>query len=135
MGASTMSSGVPGQKKVQPTRLYVKGVMMGFKRGLRNQYEHTSLLKIQNVQSKEDVAFTLESVYALSTRRRKKSGDRSPAPSGAVLPVPMAAAARCGPSSTKTYRPRQWGRKFVSCSTPRACNRTRGVHHCLWLTR
>jgi large subunit ribosomal protein L35Ae len=40
-------------------RLYVKGVMMGFKRGLRNQYEHTSLLKIQNVQSKEDVAFYL----------------------------------------------------------------------------
>ena len=40
-------------------RLYVKGVMMGFKRGLRNQYEHTSLLKIQNVQSKEGVAFYL----------------------------------------------------------------------------
>ncbi|CAN0360816.1 unnamed protein product, partial [Ectocarpus sp. 13 AM-2016] len=32
---------------VQPVRLYVKGVMLGFKRGLRNTYHHTSLIKIQ----------------------------------------------------------------------------------------
>lgn len=31
----------------QPVRLYVKGVMLGFKRGLRNTYHHTSLIKIQ----------------------------------------------------------------------------------------
>ena len=39
--------------------LYVKGVMMGFKRGLRNQYEHTSILKIQNVQDKKATEFYL----------------------------------------------------------------------------
>lgn len=40
-------------------RLYAKGVMVGFKRGLRNQYEHTSLLKIENVKEKKDVDFYL----------------------------------------------------------------------------
>lgn len=40
-------------------RLYVKGVMMGFKRGLRNQYEHTSILKIENVKEKKDTDFYL----------------------------------------------------------------------------
>lgn len=40
-------------------RLYAKGVMVGFKRGLRNQYEHTSLLKIENVKEKSDVDFYL----------------------------------------------------------------------------
>merc|ERR1712216_92362 len=49
----------PGNKNIQPTRLYVKGVMMGFKRGLRNQYEHTSILKIQNVQDKKVTEFYL----------------------------------------------------------------------------
>jgi large subunit ribosomal protein L35Ae len=38
-------------------RLYVKGVMTGFKRGLRNQHEHTSLLKIQNVNDKASTNF------------------------------------------------------------------------------
>ena len=43
----------------QPVRLYVKGVMLGFKRGLRNQYEHTSLIKLQGVEDKAATDFYL----------------------------------------------------------------------------
>ena len=43
----------------QPVRLYVKGAVLGFKRGLRNQYNHTSLIKIQGVDEKKDVTFYL----------------------------------------------------------------------------
>mmetsp|Transcript_139202 Transcript_139202/g.338126 ORF Transcript_139202/g.338126 Transcript_139202/m.338126 type:complete len:143 (-) Transcript_139202:72-500(-) len=41
----------------QPVRLYVRGVIMGFKRGLRNQYHHTSLIKIEGVEDKQASEF------------------------------------------------------------------------------
>ena len=34
-------------------RLYVKGVVMGYKRGLRNQYASTSLIKMEHVKDKD----------------------------------------------------------------------------------
>lgn len=40
-------------------RLYVKGVVLGYKRGLRNQTNHTSLVKIAGVEQKTDVDFYL----------------------------------------------------------------------------
>ncbi|KAL4125430.1 hypothetical protein PRIC2_009014 [Phytophthora ramorum] len=43
----------------QPTRLYVKGVFLGYKRGLRNQYSHTALVKVQGLTDKKDVDFYL----------------------------------------------------------------------------
>ncbi|TYZ64882.1 hypothetical protein PybrP1_001105 [[Pythium] brassicae (nom. inval.)] len=43
----------------QPTRLYVKGVFVGYKRNLHNQVSHTSLIKIQGLQDKKDVDFYL----------------------------------------------------------------------------
>ena len=40
-------------------KLYVKGVVMGYKRGLRNQYVNTSLVKIQGVEDKTAVDWYL----------------------------------------------------------------------------
>ncbi|KAJ1743311.1 60S ribosomal protein L33B [Coemansia sp. RSA 1290] len=37
--------------------LYSKGRFLGFKRGLRNQYEHTALIQLENVNSKEETHF------------------------------------------------------------------------------
>ncbi|KAH7714182.1 60S ribosomal protein L35a [Aphelenchoides avenae] len=38
-------------------RLYVKAVFTGFKRGQRNQHEHTALLNLDGVFNKEDAGF------------------------------------------------------------------------------
>ena len=40
-------------------RLYVKGVVLGYKRGLRQQTNHTSLVKIEGLDEKKDVSFYL----------------------------------------------------------------------------
>jgi large subunit ribosomal protein L35Ae len=52
----------------QPTRLYANGAILGYKRGLRNQYNHTSLIKIKGVDSKEDVEFYLGKRVAYITK-------------------------------------------------------------------
>ena len=41
----------------QPSRLYVKGTILGYKRGRRNTYHHTSLIKIDGVNDTKDSKF------------------------------------------------------------------------------
>merc|ERR1712167_128269 len=41
----------------EPTRLFAKGKILGYKRARTNQYVNTSLIKIDGVNAKEDVSF------------------------------------------------------------------------------
>ncbi|KAH9256676.1 hypothetical protein BASA81_005180 [Batrachochytrium salamandrivorans] len=95
----------PGKstKRTGFIRLFVKGVFTGFKRGLRNQEEHTAILKLENVNCKEDTTFYLErrsrtcTRLTVPTRRAQNS-----ASSGARSPGLTARAAPCAPSSPAT---------------------------------
>jgi len=58
----------------QAVRLYVKGVVLGFKRGMRTQYCHTALIKIQGVEDSKDVDFYLgkKIAYIFKAHTEKK---------------------------------------------------------------
>ena len=47
----------PSQKKGEPTTLYSKGRILGYKRSKVNQYETKSIIKIEHVNDKSDVDF------------------------------------------------------------------------------
>eukprot|EP00223_Ostreococcus_mediterraneus_P007944 CAMPEP_0179703932 /NCGR_PEP_ID=MMETSP0937-20121108/3057_1 /TAXON_ID=548131 ORGANISM="Ostreococcus mediterraneus, Strain clade-D-RCC2593" /NCGR_SAMPLE_ID=MMETSP0937 /ASSEMBLY_ACC=CAM_ASM_000575 /LENGTH=109 /DNA_ID=CAMNT_0021577131 /DNA_START=35 /DNA_END=364 /DNA_ORIENTATION=+ len=43
--------------KGEPTRLYVRGLVLGFKRARMNQYNHTSLIKLEGVSDAPSTRF------------------------------------------------------------------------------
>merc|ERR1719189_3534873 len=62
------------KKPPQPVRLYVKGAVLGYKRGLRTQNPNISLIKIQGVDSKEDTQFYLGKRVAYITKCATNGG-------------------------------------------------------------
>jgi len=67
----------PKKGDAQPVRLYVKGAVLGFRRGLRNQYNNLNLIKIQGVDSKADTSFYLGKRVAYITKASVPGKDGS----------------------------------------------------------
>merc|ERR1712159_506757 len=64
-----------GSNKEKGSRLYVKGVVAGFRRALTNQKTHTSLIKIQGVDDTNDVKFYLGKKIMYMYRTKTMQGE------------------------------------------------------------
>jgi len=77
------------KEKGEPVKLYCKGRIIGYKRSKVNQYENQSLIKIENVNQKDDTEFYLGKKCASALPSARPDGSPEPRVS------PIAADAGC----------------------------------------
>merc|ERR1711934_498686 len=79
------------------SRLYVKGVVCGYRRALTNQKSHTSLIKIQDVEDSNDLKFYLgKKIMYMYRTKTEKDGTRFRVMWGRVCaPHGTSGVARC----------------------------------------
>eukprot|EP01114_Cavostelium_apophysatum_P012025 TRINITY_DN266_c0_g1_i1.p2 TRINITY_DN266_c0_g1~~TRINITY_DN266_c0_g1_i1.p2 ORF type:complete len:126 (+),score=18.97 TRINITY_DN266_c0_g1_i1:56-379(+) len=67
-------------------RVYSKGVFIGYKRGLRNQHENTSLIRIEGVRTRDDTPYYLGKrvVFIYRGVKKDKNGSRVRSISGKI---------------------------------------------------
>merc|ERR1712178_48297 len=72
-----VSAANSGSRKKTGSRLYVKGVVAGYKGSQAKQYNHTSLIKIQGVDDTADVKFYLgKKIMYMYRTKTEKDGTR-----------------------------------------------------------
>jgi len=71
--------------KKSNSRLWAKGIFMGFKRGQRNQNENQALVRIEGVQDKSATQFYLGKRVAYVYKAKKSSGLKYKAIWGRVM--------------------------------------------------
>merc|ERR1711920_28830 len=101
-------------------RLSVRGLILGFKRARTNQYEHTSLIQLENVCDRKDVDFykgkKLAYIYKAKT---KKMGTKYRCIWGKVT-RPHGNSGVVRAKFPRTSPPRLSAPRFAACCTPAA---------------
>merc|ERR1711918_172625 len=114
-----------GEKKPakKSSRLYVKGVVAGFRRALTNQKSHTSLIKIQGVECSKDWTSTRvgRSCTCTAPRPCRARTGLVSASCGVRCALPTVPAALSVASSARTCLLPPLVPPFASCSSPAAC--------------